>query len=69
MLDSALEPSYNLSKKTVITAMDTEIDSSHGKWFNPPDYGPANCQGITFQSMWNFPDFFPEMIKSLSIDE
>ena len=49
--------------------MDTEIDSSHGKWFNPPDYGPANCQGITFQSMWNFPDFFPEMIKSLSIDE
>ena len=31
MLDSDLEPSYNLSKKSFITAMDTEIDSRYGK--------------------------------------
>ena len=30
MLDSALEPSYNLSK-SFITAMDTEIDSRYGE--------------------------------------
>ena len=36
MLDSALEPSY-IVKKSFITAMDTEIISRYGKWFNPPD--------------------------------
>ena len=31
MLNSALEPFYNLSEKSFITAMDTEIDSGYGK--------------------------------------
>ena len=35
MFDSALEPSYNLSRKSFITAMDTEIDRRYGKRFNP----------------------------------
>ena len=30
MFDSALEPSYNLSRKSFITAMDTEIDRRYG---------------------------------------
>ena len=37
MLETALEPSYNF-QKSFITAMDTEVDKRHGKWFNPPDY-------------------------------
>ena len=41
MLDSALEPSYNLSENP-ITAMDTEIDSEYGKWFNPPEWTKYN---------------------------
>ena len=41
MLDSGLEPSYNLSKNLFITAMDTEIDSRHGKGFNPPAKVPV----------------------------
>ena len=31
MLDSALEPSYNLSKNLFITAKNTEIDRRYGK--------------------------------------
>ena len=31
MLDSALEPSYNLSKNLFFTAMVTEIDRRYGK--------------------------------------
>ena len=31
MVDSAIELIYNLSKKTFITAIDTDIDSRYGK--------------------------------------
>ena len=49
MVDSALEPSYNLSKTRLFivkkrNAMDTEIDGRYGKWFNPPEYGSQNRQ-------------------------
>ena len=38
MLDSALESSYNVvSNKSFITAMDTEIDSRYGRWYNHLD--------------------------------
>ena len=31
MPDLALEPSYNLLKNLIITAMDSEVDSRYGK--------------------------------------
>ena len=39
MLDLDHEPSYNLLKKSFITAKDTEVDRTrrYGRWFNPPD--------------------------------
>ena len=36
MPDSAIEPPYTFVEKSFITAMDTEIESRYGKWFDPP---------------------------------
>ena len=46
MLDSALEPSYNWSQKSFITAMDTEVDSRYVIWFNPPVYWPIKLNEL-----------------------
>ena len=57
MLDSDQEPSYNLRKKTFITAKDPEVDRRYGRWLNPPGiYTFACLQAVRWTAVDGFLD-------------